>query len=1019
MAERPLVPSAREQALGRVADLARLDAPREIVTESQDEYQQLSMPRKALLFVRSLDPRTLGVSLLPLFALGFVTSIQNWDAQLFGLLAPDIQSDLGIDLGVIISVGLLVTVAGQVIAPYVGYLADRANRAWMLRIGAIVANTGYLAVGLATGLPGLLAARTAQGLGTQVVQPPGITLLPDYYPVESRIQVISFLYAVGGGIQVLVPPIGGGLASSVGWRPTIIGFAVFALAMTVLLFFVGETPRGYWERRALGASEEVARREQRPAGWTEGWRTLARLPTVRWQWVAGIFLALQTTVSILFANLYFSGHFGLDTGSRGLISALSAGVGLFALLFVAPYAGRIANDRPRFLVGFMAGNGVWSAMCYLVVFLSGNLYVAVVALCAQAAAAYMLFPLQFGLMTLVVPARMRSFGIQTVTFAALPGTLTFDLYFRGLTDLHAAVIVLVVSGVLGAVALLPALSHVERDVRNGLVAAMTDEEAMRLRESGETALLLCRALEVGYGGVQVLFGVDLTVQRGEIVAVLGTNGAGKSTLLRAVAGLHEATGGAIYVDGEDITHRPPHENAAAGIVYVPGGQAGAPTLTVDENLHAASWMLRGDDEAIAAARDRVFTLFPALRDRLHASVGALSGGEQQMLALAQALILRPRLLMIDELSLGLAPSIVETLLETLRELNRDGTTVLLVEQSLNVAVTIADRAIFLDRGEVRFDGSTTELLGRPDLVRAVFMGAATGGGSRRVRRQQVTADTVLDVDAVNVDYGGIAALTDVSLSLGAREVVGLIGPNGAGKTTLFDVVSGLVTPTSGTVAISGTDVAGWSLDRRARGGLGRSFQNARLFPAMTVRENVTLALHRHLATRNAALAAVWAPQVRREERRLAARVDDALELLGLTDYADTFAGDLSTGSRRAVDVACLMVAAPAVLLLDEPSSGLAQAETEALGPVILRLVRETGCAVLLIEHDLPLATSVCDRLVAMQLGRVIATGAPTDVLADERVRRAYLAASREVVVRSGVHLSDALVAAGFTTEGIS
>jgi branched-chain amino acid transport system ATP-binding protein len=112
-----------------------------------------------------------------------------------------------------------------------------------------------------------------------------------------------------------------------------------------------------------------------------------------------------------------------------------------------------------------------------------------------------------------------------------------------------------------------------------------------------------------------------------------------------------------------------------------------------------------------------------------------------------------------------------------------------------------------------------------------------------------------------------------------------------------------------------------------------------------------------------------------------------------------------------------MVAAPKVLLLDEPSSGLAQAETEALGPVILRLVRETGCGVLLIEHDLPLATSVCDRLVAMELGRVIAAGAPADVLADERVRHSYLSASREVVLRSGASLSDALAAAGFTTEG--
>jgi MFS family permease len=417
---RPLVPTTRESALGRTVDDVALDAPREVVTDDI-AVTAASLPRRFVGFVRSLDPRLLGAPLLPLFALGFVTTIQNWDAQLFGLLAPDIQSSLGVDLGVIISVGLLVAVIGQAVAPYVGYLADRVNRAWMLRIGAIVANLGYLGVGLAMGLPALLAARATQGLGAQVVQPPGVTLLPDYYPVESRIQVLSFLYGVGGAVSVLVPPVGGVLATEFGWRATVIGFAVFALAMTSLLFLVGETPRGYWERKSLGASEHVARREQRPAGWSEGWRTLARLPTVRWQWLAGVFLALATTVSLLFSNLYFSERFGLDTASRGLITALAAAVGLIALLLVAPYAGRIANHRPRFLVGFMAANGVWSALCYLVVYVSGNLYVSVAAVVAQAATAYMLFPLQFGLMTLVVPARMRSFGIQTITFAALPG----------------------------------------------------------------------------------------------------------------------------------------------------------------------------------------------------------------------------------------------------------------------------------------------------------------------------------------------------------------------------------------------------------------------------------------------------------------------------------------------------------------------------------------------------------------------------------------------------------------------
>jgi branched-chain amino acid transport system ATP-binding protein len=328
-----------------------------------------------------------------------------------------------------------------------------------------------------------------------------------------------------------------------------------------------------------------------------------------------------------------------------------------------------------------------------------------------------------------------------------------------------------------------------------------------------------------------------------------------------------------------------------------------------------------------------------------------------------------------------------------------------------VALTVAERAVFMDKGAIRFDGPTEELLQRPDLVRAIFMGGSGRGAARGTHRSRasVPADdgAILAAEGVTVSFGGVRALTDVSLTVAPGEVVGIIGPNGAGKTTLFDVLSGFLDPTDGHVLIDGEEVTGLSPDARARLGLSRAFQNARLFQPLTVRENVAIALERR-SVRSAVLAAVWAPAVRRSERRIAARVDGYIEILGLEPFADKFVRELSTGTRRAVEVACQMAAEPKVLLLDEPSSGLAQAEAEALGPTLARVVRDTGCGLLVIEHDLPLIIELSDRLVAMELGEVVVSGPPEQVTTDPRVLQSYLAASNDVIERSGSRVGQVL-----------
>jgi ABC-type branched-subunit amino acid transport system ATPase component len=209
-----------------------------------------------------------------------------------------------------------------------------------------------------------------------------------------------------------------------------------------------------------------------------------------------------------------------------------------------------------------------------------------------------------------------------------------------------------------------------------------------------------------------------------MVALLGVNGAGKSTLLNVISGLGLPSRGSVRCRGLDITYLNAERRLALGITQIPGGRAVFAPLTVVENLRGYGYSLGRHDRSLSAAIDRCFTAFPRLGERRNQAAGTLSGGEQQMLALSKALILAPRLLLIDELSLGLAPVIIEQLLAMVRHINDDGTAVVLVEQSVNIALNLVEHAYFMEKGEIRFDGRATDLLERGDLLRAVFLEGA-------------------------------------------------------------------------------------------------------------------------------------------------------------------------------------------------------------------------------------------------------------------------------------------------------
>ena len=533
-------------------------------------------------------------------------------------------------------------------------------------------------------------------------------------------------------------------------------------------------------------------------------------------------------------------------------------------------------------------------------------------------------------------------------------------------------------------------------------------------------ILVCEGVDVAYDRVQILFGVDMEVAENEIVALLGTNGAGKSTLLKAISGLVDPIGGRIVFDGQDITHANAVTTAKMGIVQVPGGKAIFPTLTVAEHFKAGAWLYaREDPGEIRSRTDRVLDLFPRLRERWDQMAGNLSGGEQQQLALGMAFVAKPRLLIIDELSLGLAPTIVEQLLDIVRAIHAGGCTIILVEQSVNVALTVAERAYFMEKGEVRFSGPTAELLERGDILRSVFLeGAGSVNGETaetkpaatarsRARTAQPTGDgaadapAVLAVDALTKRFGGITAVNGVSFTLHEGEILGLIGPNGAGKTTIFDLLSGILPADGGRIRLQDVDITELGPDRRAAMGLGRSFQDARIFPSLTVAENIAIGLERHIETRDHLASLLALPAVLESERDVAYTVDDLIELMNLQAFRDKFVSELSTGSRRIVDLAMAIAHDPSVLLLDEPSSGIAQRETEALGPLLQHIQAETGCAMLVIEHDMPLITSVSDQIIALDLGTVIVQDRPDAVITDPRVVSSYLGGDAAVIQRSG------------------
>jgi branched-chain amino acid transport system ATP-binding protein len=934
-------------------------------------------------FVETLGP----VGLAPIVLLMGVAVVERFDDAAFGVLGPEIKRAFHLSNAKYIAIATLTSVLPLMLSVPLGYLGDKSHRVNLARIGALVWGITAVATGLAPTVWFLIFARIGGGVGQLVNEPIHASLLADYYPPQSLGSAIGAYRLGSSGFGLAAAPLAGVIAASLGWRSSFVILALPTFVMVLLLVKLREPARG--ESLQMSIPDVVL------PSMAEGFRRVRAIFTLRRTWVAAFFYGGAAVPFDNYLNIYLDKVLHVSVRGRGWITGLYGVGGVLGLLIGGWVAQRVmTRDRRDLLPFVVALMGFELAVGSALMAVAPNKVFGIAAIMVAAIGTTGFLPAYQTLVSIISPPRLRAqafawsllyYGLGAIVVGTLVGS------FGDAHGQRAALVFLAALVTIAGIAELTCRQFVARDARQ----AITHEET-----SHTDALLAIRNLDVSYDGTQVLFSVDFEMHEGEIVALLGTNGAGKSTLLKAISGLVDPDGGAIFFAGRDIAHADATQTSRLGLSQVPGGRGIFPTLSVNENLKVAAWLRRKDEAEITEALGRIRDLFPVLADRWDEAAGNLSGGEQQMLSLAQAMLARPKLLLVDELSLGLAPKVVETLLDVVKEIHASGTAVIIVEQSVTTALRLSKRAVFMEKGEIRFDGPSSRLLQRRDLLRAVFLGGANRNGSSRVttketKRRSTLLDrpVVLQTSEVSKRYGGVTALDDVSVQLHQGQILGIIGPNGAGKTSLFDVICGFQTADEGRIEIMGQDVTEWTPAARAQAGLGRSFQDARLFPSLTVREALAVACERCVENKAIVAAALHLPQVRESELAVTERVDRIIELLGLQAFANKFVSELSTGSRRIVELGAIVAHEPSVVILDEPSSGIAQRETEALGPLLRSVQAELDASLLVVEHDMGLIGSLADHLVALDRGRVIAHGLPKEVLSDPVVVDAYLGES--------------------------
>ena len=664
--------------------------------------------------------------------LTLIVALDNLQSAGLSVLAPNIQSSFHVSSGVIVFVagisgGFLVVG----IVP-LGWMADRFRRAPIIGWATFLFSIMVFLSGLATNILTFFLARFGAGVTQASSYSVNGTLLADVYPISLRGRIFSAMGMATGIATALSPVLVGTIATVVGgpngWRWSFYLLGIPVIVVAIIAFRLKEPPRGQHEKLDV-LGEVIDDTKPIPPSLEAAWVRIMRIRTLRMVLVGFTAMGFALFTAPVLGNLFLKQQYGLDAFRRGLVATV-AGIGVvLALPFVGRYYDRLYRRDPAkalALIGkiilpiavivpiqyFMPNAVLWTCFSILTTVLS---------MCA--------FSMVGPVLTSVAPYHLRGItGAVGSIYLFFIGATGGAILSAGLDQAfgpRAAVLILMIPTTIVGGTIIIRGSHYIRNDLSLVVLELQEEQEEHRRQAEEPEsipVLQLNNVDFSYGHVQVLFGVSFEVKKGEVLALLGTNGAGKSTALRVAAGLGTADRGVIRLNGRTMTYTTPEQRSRLGIHLLPGGRGVFGEMTVMENLEMGGFAYRRDKADLASRIERVLSLFPVLVDAKGQRADTMSGGQQQMLALAIALMHDPEVLVIDELSLGLAPIVVQELIKVVDRLKSEGVTMIIVEQSLNVAAAIADRAVFLEKGQVRFQGAIADLVERDDLARAVFLG---------------------------------------------------------------------------------------------------------------------------------------------------------------------------------------------------------------------------------------------------------------------------------------------------------
>ncbi len=670
------------------------------------------------------------------FILLVLNSLDELELAALTVLAPDIRDTFGVSDGVIVFISSASASFFVLGAMPMGYLADRFKRAPIIGIASLFFSFFVFLSGLAVNAFMLFWTRFGVGVAKSNTITVHSSLIADTYPIGVRGRIGALNTMVGRAIGVASPALVGGIAAAAGgvdgwrWAYLLLGIPVAIFAL--LAFRIPEPVRGQFEKEdVLGTVHDDE--DPIPTSVEAAFARLWKIRTMKTVVVAFAAMGFALFTAPVLRNLFLEDHFGLDAFERGLVETAS-GVGV---VLAVPFVGRrfdtlYRSDPARALASL-------GLLLIPVAFLIPLQYVmpnvvlftlvGVVVNLLSGSAFAMVGPIIQG----IVPYRLRGLGTALLTlyifFVGATGGGLLSALLSNAYGPRTTVIVLAVPAMLiGGLMILNGARFIRHDL-SLVVSELREEQAEVERQQQDpdnVPVVQVNDVDFSYGHVQVLFDVGFEVRRGEVLALLGTNGAGKSTILRVIAGLATPERGVVRLNGRTITYSSAERRNGLGIHMLAGGKGVFGEMSVADNLQMAAWPYRSDRADMDRRINRSWELFPELRDLSDQPAESMSGGQQQMLALAMTLLHDPEVLIIDELSLGLAPTLVQRLLAIVDDLKAQGMTMIIVEQSLNVALAVADRAVFLEKGRVRFEGDAQELAERDDLARAVFLGTEGG-----------------------------------------------------------------------------------------------------------------------------------------------------------------------------------------------------------------------------------------------------------------------------------------------------